>query len=242
MISINGVKPTYIPFPEDIIGTGKLYRSPMPYANQLDTLKTEFRINRILQLCFDHEFKTYRHEDLFKRYQEKQFQVTCYPIKDYSIPESKEKTRDLVDQIILYLKEGENILIHCVGGNGRTGLLIACLARRILGLNGPDAVQWVRKYVPNAVERPEQTKFVAEFLEDKTLENEKAPISSFIEEHIVVNLPLPTNPTITSTQSPFPLSRRDADLELCMPNPYSKSSNNESEDTDCCRPGCCIIS
>jgi protein-tyrosine phosphatase len=46
------------------------------------------------------------------------------------------------------------------GRDGRTGLFIASLAKRMLGLAGEEALQWVRHYIPRAVETPEQQRLV----------------------------------------------------------------------------------
>jgi len=43
---------------------------------------------------------------------------------------------------------------------GRTGLFAACLARRVLGLSGEDAIRWVRRFIPEAVETSEQWQMV----------------------------------------------------------------------------------
>ena len=46
------------------------------------------------------------------------------------------------------------------GRDGRTGLLRASLAKRYLGLSGHEALQWARRYIPRAVETPEQQRLV----------------------------------------------------------------------------------
>lgn len=171
MSYIDLTSPTYIPFPVEQVGTGKVYRSPMPRCHELNHFKTHCKITKIVQLCFDYEFGSYDigsygKREMQKKYKEMQFEVIQFPIKDFGVPKSKNKTRMFVDQLIGFLKEGKNILIHCVGGNGRTGLLLACLARKIFGFEGSGAIQWVRKYVPHAVETEIQEKFVDAYLED----------------------------------------------------------------------------
>jgi protein-tyrosine phosphatase len=57
-------------------------------------------------------------------------------------------------------RAGERVELGCLGGHGRTGTALACLA--VLGGYPPEeAVAWVRaNYCPSAVETAEQESFV----------------------------------------------------------------------------------
>ncbi|HEX5119241.1 MAG TPA: protein-tyrosine phosphatase family protein [Pseudonocardiaceae bacterium] len=59
--------------------------------------------------------------------------------------------------------ESEQVEVACMGGQGRTGTALACIA--ILdGIPAGEAVRYVREnYSPKAVETPWQKKFVAQF-------------------------------------------------------------------------------
>ena len=50
--------------------------------------------------------------------------------------------------------------VVCSAGIGRTGLFTASLAKRYLGLSGAEALQWGRRFIPRAVETPEQQQLV----------------------------------------------------------------------------------
>jgi protein-tyrosine phosphatase len=50
-----------------------------------------------------------------------------FPIADYSVPTSKEATRQLVDQLKERLSHGSRVDIHCRQGIGRSSLVAACV-------------------------------------------------------------------------------------------------------------------
>ncbi len=58
-------------------------------------------------------------------------------------------------------RSGQHIEIGCLGGHGRTGTALACLAA-LAGHPAAAAVAWVRSsYCPQAVETPSQEAFIA---------------------------------------------------------------------------------
>lgn len=60
-------------------------------------------------------------------------------------------------------RAGERVEVACVGGTGRTGTVLACMAV-LAGHPAADAVEWVRvHYRPRAVETPGQTRWVLTF-------------------------------------------------------------------------------
>jgi len=87
------------------------------------------------------------------------FQVLYLPIADFSVP-TRDDLEQAVHHTIACAQAGQHIVIHCAAGIGRTGLFTVYLAKRCLGLSGAEALQWVRHYIPHAVETPEQQHFV----------------------------------------------------------------------------------
>jgi protein-tyrosine phosphatase len=83
------------------------------------------------------------------------FRVLHLPIPDGGIP-ARSALAQLVAAIIQHAEAGQHTVIHCYAGLGRTGLVLAALAKRLLGLSGDAAIAWVRRYIPRAVETPLQ--------------------------------------------------------------------------------------
>jgi protein-tyrosine phosphatase len=86
------------------------------------------------------------------------------PVVSFGAPYPSVPAKDDLEQAIqptgAYAQEGHHTVIHCSAGIGRTGLFVACLARRFLGLSGAEALQWVRRFIPRAGETPAQQQLV----------------------------------------------------------------------------------
>jgi protein tyrosine phosphatase domain-containing protein 1 len=91
------------------------------------------------------------------------FQVLHLPIPDFNVP-SKEDLEEAIKKTVEHAQVGKNILIHCHAGLGRTGLFVAYLAKRVLGLSSEEAIHWTRKYIPHALETDEQSQMVIDDL------------------------------------------------------------------------------
>lgn len=144
---------------------GKVYRSPMPFS-YFDLQKDTFDaykasgIQTVIMLTSDEEAHQHTGLDLRQFYQEAGIEVLHHPITDFSTPDDAAAFSDVIDTAIQQAKQGENIAIHCYAGVGRAGMFAALMARRILNLEGDQAIKWVRKHVPDAVQTPEQIRIV----------------------------------------------------------------------------------
>ena len=83
----------------------------------------------------------------------------------------KEKSLKRVIKVIINLaKDGENVGVHCLAGIGRTGLVMACLAIEILEITGDQAIEFVRKYIPGALETSGQVELARSYkIENRAL-------------------------------------------------------------------------
>jgi protein-tyrosine phosphatase len=95
-----------------------------------------------------------------------------FPIRDQSVPPSKEATAAILDAIDQSLARGERVYVHCWGGVGRTGLIIGCwLARH--GFSGGAALrqlhalwrQCPKSRFRRAPETPEQEEYIRHWQE-----------------------------------------------------------------------------
>lgn len=84
------------------------------------------------------------------------------PWVDFGVPDAAE-LRIALQDVLERARRGERVEVGCLGGHGRTGTALACLAV-LTGTPPSDAVAWVRaSYCEKAVETDEQRAFVAAF-------------------------------------------------------------------------------
>ena len=90
------------------------------------------------------------------------------PITDGSVPRDRHAVNDLVAKIHGIVERGDNVVIHCGGGLGRTGLVAACcLVDR--GCSPVEAIRAVRAARPRTLETDEQERFVYIYAEPPLL-------------------------------------------------------------------------
>jgi protein-tyrosine phosphatase len=85
------------------------------------------------------------------------------PWQDFGLPTDERDAFDAFDEAWRRAHAGELVDLACVGGIGRTGTALACIAVRD-GVAVAEAVTWARaNYQPNAVETDEQRALVERF-------------------------------------------------------------------------------
>jgi protein-tyrosine phosphatase len=143
---------------------GRIFRSPMPFGpydlhgEVYDRFREE-QIAVIVLLAGDEECLHKAGRNLREFYRHEGCQVLYLPIPDFGVP-PRDDLAQAVQHTIAYAQAGQHIAIHCSAGIGRTGLFMAYLAKQVLGFSGEEALQWVRYYIPRAVETPEQQRLI----------------------------------------------------------------------------------
>ena len=140
---------TYIPF--DL--PGRLFRSPMPFA-RFDQGKDVFDqyleagITTVVMLIEEGEDQYHAGRDLTALYTQHEINVIQFPIADFDTPEDLSELENHLQTVLKKAEEGEYIAVHCFAGRGRTGMFLALLARRILGVDGKSAISYLRQFFP----------------------------------------------------------------------------------------------
>ena len=86
------------------------------------------------------------------------------PIKDFDVPPIRDAALAIAWVVWQGIIRRKMVYIGCMGGTGRTGVLLALLARVTSSEDGPDAIKYIRRvYRAGAVETKEQEQFVRSF-------------------------------------------------------------------------------
>jgi protein-tyrosine phosphatase len=82
---------------------------------------------------------------------------------DFGVPADLDGATIQIQSAFARAQGGERVEVGCVGGSGRTGTVLACMAI-LSGVAPTSAVDWTRKaYKRSAVETKEQEGFVESF-------------------------------------------------------------------------------
>ena len=120
-------------------------------------------INMVLVLTEQQEYMVYARMDLPEFYRENGLEVLHVPVPDFGVPTDQKSWENGLDRVREAARDGKNIAVHCLAGIGRTGTFLACLAKESLGLEGREAIKWVRESLPGAMENDYQEEFVIGF-------------------------------------------------------------------------------
>lgn len=73
-------------------------------------------------------------------------EVISHPIPDRSIPRDKIKFCSLVIEVCRYLSLGKKVYIHCKGGHGRAGMLVAAVLAYKYKISASEAIRLTTKF------------------------------------------------------------------------------------------------
>lgn len=115
----------------------------------------------VISLIEEHEFHMLGINELEVEVNKADMQWLHFPIKDVSIPDARfeQQWQQSVNTIYRCLDQGEKVLVHCRGGLGRTGLLVARLLMAY-GASSDEAISKVREARTGAIETKEQEDYV----------------------------------------------------------------------------------
>ena len=126
-------------------------------ATDLKRLAEEYRVEVLVSLMEHTEYSYLKVPDLLQKAEEQGMEVIHLPIPDGRVPADSEADRyvPLVEDVAERLEKGQTVVIHCRGGQGRSGMVAASVLVT-LGHPAVKALEIVRETRKGAVETPEQ--------------------------------------------------------------------------------------
>ncbi len=115
----------------------------------------------LISLIEDHEFEALEVTGLGQAAQARGLVWRHWPIRDREIPDERFEAcwEAEIDTIASDLQAGRSIVLHCMGGLGRTGTVAARLLTHF-GLPASEAVRHVRAARPGTIETGPQLEYV----------------------------------------------------------------------------------
>lgn len=123
------------------------------------------KVEVVITLVRMEELKTMGMPDYIERLKEHGFLVHHAPIRDKWIPKSMDFLHETVDVLLEHIKSGRNIVVHCNGGKGRAGLVVASTLIT-LGIQASQSIDAVRSVRKGALYNPIQLVYLRAFMLD----------------------------------------------------------------------------
>ncbi|MEB3277308.1 MAG: cyclin-dependent kinase inhibitor 3 family protein [Lyngbya sp.] len=171
-ITVDFLPPDRVPYPGQIgltFAPGKKHQGmhfmwDRNLHQDLDRLRNNYQTDVLVSLIEPHELEAVQIRDLISQAQARGMHSIWFPIKDMSVPTSIDELIVLVEQILLNAKQNQTVVIHCMGGLGRTGMVAACCLVA-LGYSPTEAIRIVRETREYSIETQQQENYISQFAE-----------------------------------------------------------------------------
>ena len=145
----------------------------------LETIRNEHHTDVIVTLLTQQDLVDIQVQNLLDGVKRRGITSIHFPIRDKFVPEDLEAFCSLILGIVELLHAGKTVVVHCNGGKGRTGLVVAAILVAYQNSTVMEAIQICRAARPGVLYNPLQILYAFQF-------------ASFWEEHRRTGtLPLP---------------------------------------------------
>jgi len=146
---------------------GELYVSPMPYGRydreRVFRHYLRQKIQKVVVLLSDEEIDSRCRRDLKKLYARHQMEMIQFPMVDFLQP-GHARMDQLIPELLINLRAGDRIAVHCHAGVGRSSVIVACLAAVILERPVDQVIAFLREHMETNI-TVEQKRFITGWVE-----------------------------------------------------------------------------
>lgn len=154
------------------LAPGKKQPQPLSgpaWNRDLDTdlrrLRQDLGTDVLVSLTEDHEHRTLEIPNLADATRAMGIDHVHFPITDQSVPVSEDAFRALIQDLVELLGQGRTVVVHCKGGLGRSGTVVAAVLVT-LGETPHAAIERVRAVREKAIENTEQEVWISKHAKD----------------------------------------------------------------------------
>jgi protein-tyrosine phosphatase len=134
-------------------------------AADMRALEEEHETDVLVSLMEDHEYHGYQISGLLEQDNIGNIWIIRFAIEDMGVPQEAESEgfEAFVQDVVQRMERGQNVVVHCRGGLGRTGTLAACVLVALGRHTADEAIAAVREARKGTVQTREQEDFVRLF-------------------------------------------------------------------------------
>ncbi|HEX8551525.1 MAG TPA: cyclin-dependent kinase inhibitor 3 family protein [Abditibacteriaceae bacterium] len=129
----------------------------------LTRLREEWKADVLVPLIEEFEFENLKIGKLRERAAELGMAVVWFPIRDISVPTCMDSFGVLIESLTEHLRAGRTVVVHCMGGLGRTGLVAAACLVALAELSPREAIAAVRRARLGTIQTREQEEYITRF-------------------------------------------------------------------------------
>ena len=136
-------------------------------AADMRALEEEYEADVLVSLMEKYEYRGYQIPDLLEQDSFGGIEILRFAIEDMGVPREAESEgfEAFVRDVVQRMEQGQNVVVHCRGGLGRTGTLAACVLVALGRHSADEAIAAVRAARKGTVQTREQEDFVRLFEE-----------------------------------------------------------------------------
>lgn len=131
-------------------------------VQDLTRIRDEYNTDILVTLLENRDLRDIKATDLFSQVEALGMESIHFPMRDKWIPADIVPFQDLVVQVVDKVRQGKNVVVHCNGGKGRSGLLVTCCLI-YLGIPFGESIERVREARHGTIRNPIQLMYAHHF-------------------------------------------------------------------------------